>query len=125
MQSTLLCNAREFDDALLFIEKISGPITSQVGLHFLSPEELDESKVMQDNMYTFTYRKMVAQYHINFMDYNNAISQLRLILQDELKYYGMVEEKKDETEVDAVEKLVDDLKAEGGISAEFKPIELS
>jgi hypothetical protein len=76
-------------------------------------------------MYTFTYRKMVAQYHINFMDYNNAISQLRLILQDELKYYGMVQEKKDETEIDAVEKLVDDLKAEGGISAEFKLIDLS
>jgi len=72
---------------------------------------------------------MVAQYHINFMDYNNAISQLRLILQDELKYYGktigIFQEKKDETENDAVEKLVDDLKAEGGISAEFKPIDLS
>lgn len=59
-QSSQLCNAREFDDALLLIENISTKLTEKVGEHFFPVDTKDEKKVLQDNLYSFTVRKMLA-----------------------------------------------------------------
>ena len=67
-----------------------------VGEHFLPAEEEDDSKVMQDNVYTFTYRKMVAQFNIYYMDYPAAETQLRSILADELNFFKMNVKKEEE-----------------------------
>ena len=48
---------------------------------------------MQDNMYSFNFRRMQAQYHIYFQDFKSAEEQLRSLLKDELKYYNMYLEK--------------------------------
>lgn len=38
---------------------------------------------MQDNYYSFNYRRNLAQYHIYFQDFKNAEEQLRGLLKDE------------------------------------------
>lgn len=44
VQATQLCNAREFDDAILLIENVSGKVTKQVTEHFIPSEKPDDSK---------------------------------------------------------------------------------
>lgn len=70
--ATQFCNAREFDDALQTLENVSNKVTEEVTNHFLPVEKPDESKVLQDNYYSFAYRKMVTQHLIYFMDFLNA-----------------------------------------------------
>lgn len=71
-------------------------VTNRVGEHFLTPEKVDDSKVMQDNLYSFNYRRMQAQYHIYFQDFKSAEDQLRNLFSDELKFYDMLIEKPNE-----------------------------
>lgn len=60
-----------------------------LGEHFLPPEKVQEDKVLQDNYYSFEYRKSMARHHMHFVDFKNAEAQLRSILEDELNYYGL------------------------------------
>ena len=71
IQAILLCNAREYDDAIKLLEHTGLNFTKLVCDHFFGKSE-DDDKVLADNQYSFSYRKMVAQYHINFYDYVNA-----------------------------------------------------
>jgi hypothetical protein len=89
VQSTQLCNAREYNDAIKLIENISGKVTTMVNEHFLPVQKPDDEKVMQDSYYTFAYRKQVAQHLVHYMDYSGALRQLKNLLQDELSFYGM------------------------------------
>jgi hypothetical protein len=91
-----LCNAKEYDSALLLLRNIGMKVTNRVGEHFLTPEKVDDSKVMQDNLYSFNYRRMQAQYHIYFQDFKSAEDQLRNLFSDELKFYDMLIEKPNE-----------------------------
>ena len=53
---------------------------------------------------------MVAQYHIYYMDYSEAESQLRTILEDELNFYGMKKAEaapKEEVKDENAPKMVD------------------
>lgn len=92
---TQFCNAREFDDGLLVMEKVAMRTVDQLGKYFVPADPEDDSKVLQDNLYTFTYRKFVAQHHIYFMDYVSAEKQLRTVLEDELKYYRLTAKKEE------------------------------
>lgn len=60
IQSTQLCNAKEYDAALLLLRNIGLKVTNRVSEHFLLAETVDEAKVMQDNMYSFSFRRMQA-----------------------------------------------------------------
>jgi hypothetical protein len=51
------------------MEKVGMEVVKQVGEHFLPADPVNSDKVLQDNCYTFGYRKMVAQHHIYFMDF--------------------------------------------------------
>lgn len=113
---TQFCNAREFDDALQIIEKVAMKLTEQVTDHFLPTEKPDPSKVLQDNFYVFAYRKIVTQHLIYFMDFSNAETYLRKILNEELNFYQLVPKKPEE------EKKEEEKKPEEGEKAE-KPAE--
>ena len=107
--SNQLCNCKEYTDAAKFLKNVSLVIAEKLGSHYVPPaskEELDESKVLQDNFYSFQYRKMLAQYHVYFFDFKNAEDQLRNLLEDELVYYGFVEKPK------AKEEAKEDAKAD-------------
>jgi hypothetical protein len=71
------------------LKNIAQRLTKQVYEHYLPPEKEDDSKVLQDNFYSFEYRRGLAQYHIYFHDFKNAESQLRGLLKDELAFYEM------------------------------------
>lgn len=58
--STQFCNAREFNEGLVYLEKVAMPIVEKVGDYFLPSEKKDESKVLQDSHYTFVYRKFIS-----------------------------------------------------------------
>lgn len=113
---TQFCNAREFDDGLLVMEKVALPIIDQVGKYFVPADPEDDSKVLQDNAYSFTYRKHVAQHHIYFMDFVSAEKQLRGVLEDEIKYYGLAV-KKEEAPAPVVEEKKEEASAVDGAPA--------
>ena len=54
---TQLCNAKEFDAALLMMKNFGQKITGEVSEYYLPTEEKDEGKILQDNYYSFNYRK--------------------------------------------------------------------
>lgn len=66
VQMTQLCNAKEFDSALLMLKNIGQKVIDQVSEHYLPTEKKDEGKVLQDNYYSFGYRIVQAQFHIYF-----------------------------------------------------------
>ena len=88
IQSVQLCNAKEFDAALLLLNKVGQMITQQVSNRFLPCEKEDKSQTLQNNYYSFNFRRYKAQYHILFNDFKNAELLLRELLQDELAYYS-------------------------------------
>ena len=77
IQSTQLCNAKEYDAALILLKNIGMRVTQKVGDHFLPAENFDDSKVLQDNLYSFRFRRVQAQFYIYFQDYNAAANQLK------------------------------------------------
>lgn len=68
---TQLCNAREFSDGIKILDKIAKEVVKQVTEYFL-PNENDDSKVLQDNMYNFAFRRHISQHQIYFMDFIEA-----------------------------------------------------
>jgi len=68
---------------------VGNKVTEMVGNHFMPPEKVDESKILQDNFYSFNQRRAVAQYHIYFYDYRSAEDVLNRLLKDELAFYGI------------------------------------
>ena len=89
----------------------------------------DEDKQLQDNLYSFTVRKMVAQHHIHFVDFKTAERHLRNIFEDELDYYGIrigeKEKEEEKEEAPAAPASIDPAKAtEPAKKPEFKPIDL-
>ena len=74
--------------------------------------------------YTFTYRKMVAQHLIYFLDFAEAEKQLRSLLQDELRLYKLAKDA--EPQIADVE---DDKEPENDVKTEektgFEKIDLS
>jgi hypothetical protein len=52
--------------------------------------------VLQDNYYSFAYRKVQCEYYINFYDFNTAETVIRSILKDELDFYGVRNKLKEE-----------------------------
>ena len=128
-QAAQLSNAREFDDALLLLKNVSTKVTAAVGEHFLPAEFEDKDKQLQDNLYSFTVRKMIAQHQIHFVDFKTAERQLRGIFEDELDYYGIrVGKKEKEEETDVAQKApasIDPAKeTEPYKKPPFKPIDL-
>lgn len=67
-----LTNAKEYDEALELLNNIGKSLTKRVGEHFLPAEKEDAEKVLQDNHYSFNFRKLVAQHHLHFYDYKGA-----------------------------------------------------
>ena len=88
VQAIQLCNAKEYEFALKLLKNVSQKLTLKLIDHFFPTDKKDEAKVLQDNLYSFTYRRMVCQHHIYFTDLNNAEKQLKALLQDELNFYG-------------------------------------
>jgi len=65
LQSIQLCNAKEFDDALLLLNNIGLKITEMVGKHFLGSEPQEEDKKkdsdeLPHNYYSFSFRRYIA-----------------------------------------------------------------
>ena len=92
IQSTQLCNAKEYDSALKVLQNVGEKVTKKVVEHFLPVSEEDSvaEKKLQDNYYSFNYRRSTAQYNIAFMSYTDAEAILRSLLKDELAYAGLL-----------------------------------
>jgi len=60
-----------------------------IGEHHFALTEKELGKVLQDNYYSFEYRKMQARHYMHFVDFRNAENQLRILLNDELLYYKL------------------------------------
>jgi hypothetical protein len=60
-----------------------------VGEKHFPVAEKELGKVLQDNYYSFEYRKMQARHYVHFVDFKNAENQLRILLNDELSYYKL------------------------------------
>jgi hypothetical protein len=58
IQALQLCTAREFDPALLLLNNISKKVASIIGEQCFPVVEKELGKVLQDNYYSFEYRKM-------------------------------------------------------------------
>ena len=91
VQSTQLCNCKEYDSALKILQDIGEQVTKLVTEHYFPVAEADKEaqKTLQDNYYSFNFRRTMAQYQIYFMDYETAEANLRELLRDELEFYGM------------------------------------
>ena len=63
---TQLCNAKEFDSALMMLKNIGQEVTKKVYEHYIPTEKEDDGKILQDNYYSFAYRRSLAQFHIYF-----------------------------------------------------------
>ena len=74
LQALQLCTAREFDPALLLLNNISKRITQMVGEHYFPVGDRELGKVLQDNYYSFEYRKLQARHYMLFVDFKNAES---------------------------------------------------
>lgn len=74
MQSTQLCNAKEYDSALKVLQDIGEQITKLVTEHYFPVADADKEseKTLQDNYYSFNYRRCMAQYNIYYMNYKEA-----------------------------------------------------
>jgi hypothetical protein len=102
LHSVQLCNAKEFDDALLLLNNISQKITQMVGDHFL---QTHASLELQNNYYSFSFRRYLAQYHIYFFDHGEAEHQLRKLLADEIEFYSGGKLKEQEVAEEAAEEV--------------------
>ena len=60
-----------------------------IGEHHFPAADRELGKVLQDNYYSFEYRKMQARHNMHFMDFDNAENSLRILLTDELLYYKL------------------------------------
>ena len=89
VQAIQLCNAKEFEYAMKLLKNVSQKLTLKLVEHFYPAEKKDEAKVLQDNLYSFTYRRMICQHHIYFTDLKNAEEQLKTLLKDEIAFYGI------------------------------------
>lgn len=58
VQALQLCTAREYDPALLLLNNISKRIAFMIGEHHFPVHEKELGKMLQDNYYSFEYRKM-------------------------------------------------------------------
>ena len=59
-QATLFSNAREYEDAIKLLKDVSTEITRKVVEYYLPAERVDKDKTLQDNLYSFTVRKILA-----------------------------------------------------------------
>lgn len=93
IQSTQLCNAKEYDSALKVLQNVGEKVTKKVIDHFLPSTEKDASpaeKKLHDNYYSFNYRRITAQYNVYYMSYPDAEVILRTLLRDELAMAGLL-----------------------------------
>ena len=98
IQSTQLCNAKEYDSALKILINVGEKVTKKVTEHFLpvAEEDADPVKKLQDNYYSFNFRRIMAQYHIYFMGYTDADAMLRNLLKEELEAISLMKPSDDE-----------------------------
>lgn len=94
IQSTQLCNAKEYDSALKVLQNVGEKVTKKVAEYFLPAVEVTDAKILQDNYYSFNYRRITAQYQVFYMSYGDADALLRPLLKDELAYAGLLVEGK-------------------------------
>lgn len=94
IQSTQLCNAKEYDSALKVLQNVGGKVTEKVVGHFFPVAEKDVApeKTLQDHYYSFNYRRLTAQYNVFFMSYADAEAILRVLLRDELAHAGLLKQ---------------------------------
>ena len=78
-----------YDPALLLLNNISKKVASMIGEHHFPVADKELGKMLQDNYYSFEYRKMQARHYMHFMDFENAENSLRILLNDELLYYKL------------------------------------
>lgn len=74
-------------------------VTKKVVEHFLPVSEKDAvtEKKLQDNYYSFNYRRITAQYNVYYMSYADAEAILRSLLRDELAYAGLLKQEEGKT----------------------------
>tara|TARA_B110000285_G_C15014551_1_gene558312 strand:+ start:682 stop:843 length:162 start_codon:yes stop_codon:yes gene_type:complete len=53
----------------LLQNNIAKKIASMIGEHFFPLAEKELGKVLQDNYYSFEYRKMQARHYMHFVDF--------------------------------------------------------
>lgn len=73
-------------------------VTKKVTEHFLpvNDEEAESEKTLQDNYYSFNFRRIMAQYNIYFMGYADAEVLLRTLLKDELEHASLLKKSGEE-----------------------------
>lgn len=74
IHSTQLCNAKEYDSALKVLLNVAEKVTKKVAEYFLpvDEEKAEKEKTLQDNHYSFAFRKILSQYNIYYMSYADA-----------------------------------------------------
>lgn len=78
-----------------------------------SHQSMGTTEEDKHSRYTFTYRKMVAQHLIYFLDFPEAEKQLRSLLQDELRHYKLAKDTEPKIpDVDDEKKSEEDKKKE-------------
>lgn len=76
------------------LANVGEKVTRKVVEHFLPTDakDVDDAKTLQDNYYSFNYRRLTAQYNVYFYSYGDAESLLRALLRDELAHLGLLKQ---------------------------------
>jgi len=94
MRAKNMLNVMEYKAAKKILEEEAKPLLQLIIAKYLEDEkEVDPTKDLPDNRYSFIYRKKYVLFQKKFAFYQRAAENLQTILTEEIEYYNLEEEK--------------------------------